>query len=81
MGLSPDKQLGRQMLAADVCKLLEMKCVGEKSAEPLHSRIVAALGECAPLSVVPGDTVQLGDEAQKDTSADNDICHRNSFTL
>ncbi len=67
--------IGSQMLAADVCQLLKMKLVGEESAEPPHGGVVAALGELAPLPVVPGDTVQLGNEAQEDANIDNKNCH------
>jgi len=69
------------MFAANVCQLLEVEGVGEEGAEPLHGRVVAALGEFAPLTVVPGYTVQLSYQTQKDASADDDICHKNSFTL
>jgi len=69
------------MFAADIFQLLEMEGVGEEGAEPLHDRIVAPLGEYTSLPVVPGDTIQLGNEAQKDTSTDDNICHKISFTL
>jgi len=67
------------MLSADVCQLLEMKLIGKEGAEPLHGRVITTLGEFAALSVVPGDTVQLGHQTQIYAGADYDICHRNSL--
>ena len=69
------QDIGGQMLSVDVGQLLQAEGVGQEGAEPLHGLVIPLLGAEAPLAVMTGQLVQLGEQAEVNTDIQNLVCH------
>ena len=69
------QDIGGQMLPADVGQLLQAEGISQEGAEPLHGLVIPLLGAEAPLAVMTGQLVQLGEQAEVNTDIQNLVCH------